>query len=98
MTVSNRKEVRARLLRKKSAHYRCFMGDDGELTKSGKLVLADLKEFCCGDKSTTMVSGVSGMVDPFATMHANGKREVYERLLQMLYLPDRTIIELEEEQ
>lgn len=95
--ASNRKEIIARAKHKKSAYVRCFMGDDGELSPSGKLIIGDLKNLSKADQSPTMVSPISGMVDPIASAHRAGLQEMYNYILQRLYLSDKTIINLEEE-
>lgn len=86
--------MRERLVERKRAYRRAMLCDDGTLNENGKRIMADLKEFCRGERSTTMVSPVSRTVDPIASAHAEGRREVYDRIKQMLYLPDRVLVEL----
>jgi len=74
-----------------------MLADDGTLNDNGRRIMADLKQFCRGEKSTTMVSPVTRTVDPIASAHAEGRREVYDRIKQMLYLPDRVLAELGED-
>ena len=88
---------RERILNRKRSYRRLFLGDDGDLTESGRIVLGDLKKFCRGDQSTTMVSPISRTVDPLASMQAEGRREVYTRIIQMLHLPEKVIVELDDE-
>ena len=95
--IGNLRETVARLLNRKRSYRRIFIGDDGELHESGRIVMSDLKAFCRGGQSTTMVSPVSRTVDPLASAQAEGRREVYDRIVQMLHLPERTITELEQD-
>lgn len=90
------KYLRERLIERKRAYRRAMLADDGTLNENGKRIMADLKEFCRGERSTTMVSPVSRTVDPLASAHAEGRREVYDRIKQMLHLPERVLVELGE--
>jgi len=89
--LSNGKQFAKKLTRKALAYRRTFLGDDGKPTTDGTVMLADLKAFCYADKSTTKVSPVSKMVDPIASAQAEGRREVWLRITQILYLDDRII-------
>lgn len=71
------------------AHYRrCFFDETGHLTPAANAVLADLAAFCRADRSTVMTSPVQRTVDPLATCVAEGRREVYVRILQILSMTD----------
>ncbi|MBU9378712.1 hypothetical protein [Burkholderia gladioli] len=71
------------------AHYRrCFFDESGRLSAAGDAVLADLAVFCRADRSTVMTSPVQRTVDPLATCVAEGRREVYVRILQILSMTD----------
>lgn len=95
--MSNLRATVARLMHRKRAYHRALFGDDGELNENGKIIMADLKKFCRGGQSTTMVSPISRTVDPLASAQAEGRREVYDRIVQMLHLPDRVLAELDDE-
>jgi hypothetical protein len=88
------KAMAKRLSKQTGAYRRAFLGDDGNPNIDGATILADLKKFCRADKSTTMVSPVSKTVDPLASAQAEGRREVWLRIVQMLYLDDRIIAAL----
>lgn len=85
------RKIGARLAKKTAAYRRAFLADDGTPNKDGEEILRDLRDFCRANKSTTMVSPVSKMVDPLASAQAEGRREVWLRITQMLYLDDRII-------
>lgn len=57
-------------------------------------MLADLRDFCRADKSTVIVSPTTRQVDPHASMVAEGRREVYLRIIQMLHIDDRLLVAL----
>lgn len=66
---------------KRSQHYkRLFIDDDGTPSIDGEKVLADLRKFCRGDRST---------FDADPRIHAllEGRREVFLRILAMLGMP-----------
>lgn len=71
----------AHLNGKRSQHYkRLFIDDDGTPSIDGQKVLADLRKFCRGDRST---------FDADPRIHAllEGRREVFLRILAMLGMP-----------
>lgn len=91
------KDLLAKLRRRKYAYRRLFLGDDG-LSADGQVVLADLAKFCRANSSTAMVSPVSRSVDPIAMAMAEGRREVWLRILGHLHIDDRVIFNLNEEE
>lgn len=65
-----------------------FLGVDGRPHPQGRMVLADLKRLSKKNDGGLIVSPITRTVDPYATMHANGRREVYDRIIKMLGLED----------
>jgi hypothetical protein len=86
----------ARIRKRKYAYRRMFLAESGQLSPDGEIVLADLKKFCRATASTVVVSPVSRSVDPIATAMAEGRREVWLRIMAHLHLEDRAVINLEE--
>lgn len=82
-----------RILRRKYAYRRLFLGDDG-LSADGEIVLADLAKFCKANQSTVVVSQKSQQVDPIATAVAEGRREVWLRIMAHLHIDERTTFNL----
>jgi len=78
--------VKDKLFRRRTSYRHVFMSQQGGLSPAGKTVLADLTKFCRGLTSTTVVSQVSGMVDPYASGLAEGRREVWLRIMKELGL------------
>ena len=83
----------ARILKRKYAYRRLFLGEDG-LNADGQIVLADLAKFCKANSSTAVVSPVSRTVDPIASALAEGRREVYLRIAAHLHLEEKVVFNL----
>lgn len=70
--------------------FRALVGGD---VNAGRLALDDLSEFCRADRSC-VVFGKDGRVDTHATAVAEGRREVFLRIQQMLNLTDAQLNKL----
>lgn len=79
--------MRKLLLRKRQAYRLTFLVD-GNPSIQAKIVLADLAKFCRATSPTTIVSLISGEVDPLASAQADGRREVWLRISQNLNISD----------
>lgn len=75
---------------------RSFNGADGKLTEDGRAVLAELRRFCYGAKPT-IKQGADGRIDPYASIAAAGRQEVYMRIVSMLNLDDTDLVFLEKQ-
>lgn len=88
MTLTARvREVQAR----RNAWRSMFRDEDGQLTQAGKVALSDLRKFCHVDRPTIKVSPKSGQIDPLAMAIAEGRREVFLRIAELLKLDDRDL-------
>ncbi len=87
-----------RLFSRRAAYQRTFLGDDNLPHKDGAIVLADLKRFCYVERTTAKVSLATQTIDPMAMAFAEGRREVFMRLIQFLNLDDAAIHRLTEPQ
>lgn len=79
-----------RLVSRRQAYQQTFLGDTGNPHVNAEIVLADLKRFCHIDRSTIKVSAAQ-TIDPLAMAVAEGRREVFMRISQFLYLDDAVI-------
>jgi hypothetical protein len=79
-------------LRRRKAYVNCFLDDEGNLTPAARLVMADLARFCRVYRSTVVVSPVSRSVDTHASMLAEGRREVFNRVFSILRITDDQIL------
>jgi len=89
-------DLLAKLRRRRYAYRRLFLGENG-LNADGQVVLADLAKFCRATSSTAVVSPVSRSVDPIATAMAEGRREVWLRLMAHLHIDERVVFNLNED-
>lgn len=87
-----------RLTSRRAAYQRTFLGDDDKPHRDAEIVLADLRRFCYYDRTTLKVSPVTGLSDPLAMAHAEGRRETFMRIAQFMNLDDSTIQRLTEPQ
>ena len=86
-----------RIRKRRYAYRRMFLGENG-LNADGQAVLADLAKFCRANSSTAVVSPISRSVDPIATAMAEGRREVFLRIVAHLYLDERIKMNLNEDE
>jgi hypothetical protein len=86
-----------RIRKRRYAYRRLFLGENG-LNADGQTVLADLAKFCRATSSTAVVSPVSQRVDPIAMAMAEGRREVWLRLMAHLHIDERVVFNLTEEE
>ena len=85
-----------RVLRRRGAYRRLFLGEDGKLTPDAEAVITDLARFCRLHRSTTIVSTVSRQTDVPATFQAEGRREVILRILGHLHVDDADLVRITE--
>lgn len=85
-----------RMTGRRNAYRACFFDRDGKLTTAGQLVLDDLARFCRVHQSTVVVSPVSRVIDTHATMVAEGRREVFNRLHYYLNLTEDQLLQIKE--
>ena len=78
-----------KLLNRKS-HYREIFN-----SRSGKVVLSDLRRFCRATEPTIVVAS-NGQTDVFATGMAAGRQEVFWRIANHLSLDDSQLLKLKE--
>ncbi len=90
------REFVSRILKRTHAYRGCFQKDQ-ELTPEARVVLKDLAKFCRAHTATTIVSPVTRCVDPLATMQAEGRREVYNRILWHLKIDDADLLDTKED-
>lgn len=88
--------VRA-LLKRKHSYRECFQEADGQtVTQSGAYVIRDLARFCGAYKGNAPMS-VGKTIDPLAMAMAEGRRQVYLRILSQLSVSEQEIIKANEE-
>ena len=83
-----RKKRIERQLGTRQAYRQLFLNDDGKIKPEGMAVLRDLARFCYATKSAAKMSPKSGMIDPYATHIADGRREVHLRIINQINVED----------
>lgn len=86
-----------RILNRKRSYRTLFLDQDGNVAPNAMLVLADLKKFCRASSSTIVVSPVSKTIDPLAMAMAEGRREVWNRIMAHLYIDDKVITQIKDD-
>lgn len=79
------------MFRRRAMYRAAFLDRDGQMTEAGRAVVADLARFARAFQSTAVVSPVTRTVDTHATMLAEGRREVFNRLIYYLNLSESQI-------
>lgn len=86
-----------RLLRRNRAFRNCFTDRNGQLTDDAAIVMGELHYFCHARRPSYKLAA-NGVIDPYATHVAEGRREVLNRILDLLQLDpamlDRKIKEI----
>lgn len=85
----------AKLLGLRQAFRRTFNGPNGKPHADGRMVLEHLRGFCYAERSTIKFSPIAGRVDPLAMAAAEGRREVYNRIVSYLNLDDTDLVLME---
>lgn len=89
-------DLRRRVLERRSAWQRALLNDDGTVTRDAEVILKDLARFCRAHRSTAVFSMTRGTLDPLGSAKADGRREVWLRIVEHLHLDDRFLINLRE--
>lgn len=76
----------ARLWTMRNAFRRTFLAGDGKPHADGRAVLEELRRFCYGNRPT-IKQGPQGL-DPYASIAAAARQEVYLRITSMLNIDD----------
>lgn len=87
---------RKRILARRLAWKRVLLKDDGTPTPDGDIILKDLARFCRAHRSTAVFSHIRGALDPLASARADGRREVWLRIVEHLHLDERFLTNLRE--
>ncbi len=88
--------LKRRIQKRRNAYARAFLDDRKELTPDAEIIFKDLARFCRAHKSTAVFSQVRGCMDPIASARADGRREVYLRMVEHLHLDERFLTNLRE--
>lgn len=90
------KSLYRRTINRRGVYRRLFMKDD-KLTPDAEAFFADLSRFCRFKTSTLIVSPIARQTDAFATLQAEGRREVFLRMISHLKVDDSDLLKLQDE-
>lgn len=85
-----------RKLSRRLSYKDCFLTPGGELTDAGRAVIKDLARFCGPYRSSIQTSPITRTVDPIATGVAEGRREVFNRIMAILKVTEDQILKEDE--
>ena len=88
-------KILERIRKRRYAYRRMFLGEAG-LSPDGQIILADLAKFCRANASTAVVNPITRSVDPIATALAEGRREVWLRIMAHLHIDEKVVFNLTE--
>jgi hypothetical protein len=94
--IGNLTKAVQRILNRKHAYRAVFFDASGNVSPNAEIVLADLKKFCRAQSTTVTVSPISKNIDPLAMAMAEGRREVWMRLMAHLHIDEKQVFNLEE--
>lgn len=84
------------LKRKKDAYRNCFCDGDS-FTTSGKLVIKELQQFCEVYAINSLgIKSSNNMIDPVALAEREGKRQVYNFIIDRLTMSDKEYLNIKE--
>lgn len=88
--------LRRKINGRRGAYQRLLLGDDRLPNPDAEIILKDLARFCRAHRSTAVFSQIRGTLDPLASARADGRREVYLRIVEYLHLDERFLTNLRE--
>lgn len=94
--IGNMTAAVRRILSRKAAYRRTFLDADGNISRNAEIVLADLRKFCRATSTTVTVSPITKSIDPIAMGMAEGRREVWLRLMAHLHIDEKQVFNLQE--
>lgn len=94
--IGNLTKAVRRIINRKTSYRRIFQDASGNISPDAEIVLADLRRFCRATSTTVMVSPISKQIDPIAMAMAEGRREVWLRIMAHLHIDEKQVFNLEE--
>jgi len=90
------RELITKLFNRRASYRASFLDQSGNLSAHGRKVINDLAKFCRANDTTTQISPITRTVDPLASAQAEGRREVFLRIMWHLKLTEADMIALKE--
>lgn len=83
--------VRTKLQTRASSYQALFVRPGKTLAPAAEVVLKDLARYCYANKPTLKVSQVTQQADPISMAFAEGRRDVFNRIVALCNLTDDQI-------
>ena len=99
MSSDNESRVRRRLHERATSYKALFtVGPNAEpaadIAPAAEVVLRDLAAYCYASKPTLKISPQTGMCDPIAMAFAEGRRDVFNRIVGLCGLTEAQIAQI----
>lgn len=88
--------LKRKINKRRSAYQRTLLGPERQPHPDAEIILKDLARFCRAHRSTAVFSQIRGTLDPLASARADGRREVFLRIVEHLHLDERFLTNLRE--
>ena len=95
--IGNLTKAVRRIINRKQSYRRIFQDAGGAISPDDEIVLADLRRFCRATSTTVTVSPISKTIDPLAMAMAEGRREVWLRIMAHLHIDEKQVFNLEDQ-
>lgn len=84
--------------RKQLAIRRLLLDGKGNLNRDAQILVVDMKRFCYADGKPTLLHNTqTGGIDPYASVAAAARREVFDHLARMLMVDYAEILNAKDE-
>lgn len=74
-----------------------MLDNNDNFNEAAGILMRDLGKFCNMNKPTIRVSKITGVIDPIAMAVAEGRRETYLRILEILHFTDDNAVKMIEQ-
>ncbi len=93
--TENERRVRSKLHDRVSSYRALFVvgpkEEADQIAPAAEAVLRDLAQYCYANKPTLKISPQTGMTDPYAMAFAEGRRDVWNRIVALCNLSETQI-------
>jgi len=84
--------------RRRLALQKLLLDARGRLNPDAAVIVADLRRFCYAARPTITFSPISGTIDPYASVAAAARREVWDRLARLLQIDETELLNARDDQ
>lgn len=98
--MNHKSHITARImatLRKRDLVKQLLLDNKDNFNPGARVLMAELSRFCFVRKSAIKVSKITGSIDPIAMAVAEGRREVFMRIIDILGFSDEQALKMLEQ-